>query len=134
MNTKNTELLHKCVQDAFAGKMTFLETIQHMSSIGVRWYSANLFFGIKTHYFENGETHREKWPEWAPLTKCPPFNKKAIVAAIRAIQHRETIYSEFLRQIADAGVTVYTVHLNGRKAIYLGADGDFYVEPFPVRL
>ena len=126
-----TELLHKCTQDAFAGKMSFLETIQHMASIGVRWYSANLVLGIKTHYFDSGETHPEKWPDWTPLTVCPPFNPKGVEAALRAIQQRKIDYREFLRQIGEAGTVVYTVHLHGRKAIYLGADGDFFVEPFP---
>jgi uncharacterized protein YbcV (DUF1398 family) len=133
MTTQNTELLHKCAIDAFDGKMTFLQTIQHMSSIGVRWYSANLLFGMKTHYFESGETHQVKWPVWTPIVPCPPFQEGRVVAALRAIQRQEIIYPEFLRQIADAGVQVYTVHLKGRKAIYLGADGDFYVEPFPGR-
>jgi len=50
---------------------------------------------------------------------------------LRAIQQRKIKYREFLRQIGEAGTVVYTVHLHGRKAIYLGADGDFFVEPFP---
>jgi hypothetical protein len=28
-------------------------------------------------------------------------------------------------------VVYYTVHLKGRKAIYFGRHGDFYIEPFP---
>jgi len=131
MNTHDTELLHKCTTDAFAGTMTFPQTVQHMASIGVRWYSADLRFGGKTHYFGNGEIHDEKWPEWTPLTSCPRFNGERVAAAIRAIQRGKIIYPEFLREIAEAGVAVYTVHLQGRKAIYLGADGDFHVEPFP---
>jgi uncharacterized protein YbcV (DUF1398 family) len=129
--TATAELLRKCVIEAFAGKMTFPETIQNMASVGVRWYSANLLFGIKTHYFEGGETHQEKWPSWKPITAFRPFDQAEVVAAIRSIQKREIIYPEFLHQIADAGIVVYTVHLQGRKAIYLGADGDFHVELFP---
>ena len=131
MNNAPTQLLNRCVTDAFAGSMTFLETVQHMSSIGVRWYSANLHFGMKTHYFEGGQTHQVKWPEWTPISQYLAFNETAVVAAIRAIQRGEIIYPEFLRQIRDAGTVVYTVHLKGRKAIYFGADGDFHVEHFP---
>ena len=126
-----TELLQKCCTDAFAGTMTFPETLQNMSTINVRWYSANLLFGMKTHYFDGGATIQVKWPESRPLVKTLPFNADAVVAALRAIQQKKIIYPEFIRQIAEAGVVVYTVHLQGRKAIYLGADGDFYVEPFP---
>ena len=128
---KNTQLLDQCVRDAFAGTMTFPETIGRMASIGVRWYSANLALGMKTHYFDDGTTHPVKWPEWTAPAKCPAFDADGVASALRAIQRREIIYPEFLRRIADAGVIVYTVHLRGRKAIYLGADGDTYVEPFP---
>ena len=127
----NTELLNKCCADAFAGTMTFPETIRHMASIGVRWYSANLALGMKTHYFDCGETHVVKWPGWTAGEVCPVFNEAGVDSAIRAIQRGEIIYPEFLRRIAAAGVVVYTVHLHGRKAIYLGADGDFHIEPFP---
>ena len=126
-----TELLQKCCTDAFAGTMTFPETIQNMSTINVRWYSANLIFGMKTHYFDCGETIQVKWPENTPPAKTLPFKAEAVVAALRAIQQKKIIYPEFIRRIAEAGVVVYTVHLQGHKAIYLGADGDFYVEPFP---
>jgi uncharacterized protein YbcV (DUF1398 family) len=125
------ELLHRCVADAFAGQMTFPQTIQHMASIGVRWYSASLLFGKKMHYFESGETHEEKWPEWQPVANGGSFDANGVTSAIRAIQRGEIIYPEFLRRIATAGVADYTVHLRGRKAIYLGADGDFHVELFP---
>ena len=131
--TATAELLHKCVTEAFAGKITFAESIQHMSSVGVRWYSANLLFGIKTHYFEGGETHQEKWPMWKPIAGYRRFDQAEVVAAIRSIQRQEIVYPEFLHQIADAGIVIYTVHLKGRKALYLGADGDFHVENFPAQ-
>ncbi len=126
-----TVLLQKCCTDAFAGTMTFPETIQNMSTINVRWYSANLIFGMKTHYFDGGETVQVKWPENTPLVKTLPFNTEAVVAALRAIQQKKIIYPEFIRKIAEAGVVVYTVHLQGRKASFLGTDGDCDVEPFP---
>jgi uncharacterized protein YbcV (DUF1398 family) len=53
------------------------------------------------------------------------------VAAIRASQRGESTYREFLRRISAAGVVYYTVHMQGRKAIYFGRHGDFYIEPFP---
>lgn len=125
------ELLQKCTDDAFAGTMTFPETLGRMASIGVRWYSANLILGMKTHYFDNGETLQARWPEKPSITKTLTFDAEGVVAAIRAIQQKKIIYPEFIRQIAEAGTAVYTVHLHGRKAIYFSADGDFYIEPFP---
>ena len=43
-----TELLQKCCNDAFAGTMTFPETIQNMVTISVRWYSANQMTSTKS--------------------------------------------------------------------------------------
>ncbi len=131
MNAQASDLLNSYCHDAFAGAMTFPETLRHMSSLGVRWYSANLQLGVKTHYLDNGEIHPVKWPGWTPPGRFVPFREDGVTAALRAIQGREIIYPEFLRRISEAGVVVYTVHLQGGLSIYLGPDGDFYVEKFP---
>lgn len=54
-----------------------------------------------------------------------------MVQALRAIQGRVIDYGEFLRRIMKAGAVSYDVFLDGRKAIYTGGKGDFYVENFP---
>jgi uncharacterized protein YbcV (DUF1398 family) len=59
------------------------------------------------------------------------FSETDLVSAIRASQRGEIIYPEFLRRACAAGVVNYTVHLHGRKAIYLSRLGDIYIEPFP---
>lgn len=111
--------------------MTFGETIAHVMEEGVEWYSANLLFCVTTHYAADGTHFQEKWPEIEPLAIADAFHEEGVVAAIRASQCREIAYPEFLRRIGEAGVVYYTVHLKGRKAIYFGRHGDFYIEPFP---
>jgi len=127
----NTELLDRCLQGALSAKMTFGETIGHMIDVGVEWYSANLIFGMTTHYFGDLNHHQAKWTDYAQPEIAQAFSEEGVVAAIRAIQKREINYREFLQRIADAGVVYYTVHLQGRKAIYFGRHGDFTIEPFP---
>jgi len=127
----NKEVLGKCLAGAFAGTMTFGETIGHVMEEGVEWYSANLLFRVTTHYAADGTHVQEKWPEGEALAIADAFREEGVVAAIRAVQRREIKYPEFLRQIGEAGVVYYTVHLKGRKAIYFGRHGDFYIEPFP---
>jgi uncharacterized protein YbcV (DUF1398 family) len=56
-----------------------------------------------------------------------------IKASIRAVQHGEIGYAEFLRQIIQAGCSTYMVFLQGRKVIYFGQDGAFHIEKFPDR-
>lgn len=127
----NSALFEKCLTGAFAGTMTFGETIGHLTDEGVEWYSANLLFGVSTHYASDGSHHQAKWPNWTVPPIADAFDADQVVAALRAIQKQEIIYPEFLRRIAAAGTVYYTVHLKGRKAIYFGRHGDFYIEPFP---
>ena len=114
---------------ALSAKMTFGETIGHMIEAEVEWYSANLIFGMTTHYFADLSHHQAKWTDYTQREIAQTFSEEGVVAAIRAIQKREITYREFLQRIADAGVVYYTVHLLGRKAIYFGRHGDFYIEP-----
>jgi len=127
----NPSVLTHCSTSAFAGTMTFAETIGHLLQENVEWYSANLIFGVKTHYAADGPHHQVQMPSWITPPIAQTFDAGQLIAAIRAIQKREIIYPEFLRRIAAAGVVYYTVHLQGRKAIYFGRHGDFYIEPFP---
>ena len=121
----NPQVLKNCVAGAFAGTMTFGETVGKLSADDVEWYSANLLLGMKTHYAADGTHYQVNWPEWTVPPIAQKFDADAVVAAIRAIQKREIMYPEFLRQIAEAGTIYYTVHLAGRKAIYFGRHGDF---------
>jgi hypothetical protein len=125
------EILDNCVAGAFAGTMPFGETVGHMLDEGVEWYSANLLFGASTHYSADGSHHQSRWPGWQVPAIADRFDEAGVVAAIRASQAAEIKYPEFLQRIARAGVVYYTVHMQGRKAIYFGRHGDFHIELFP---
>lgn len=129
----NNAVLHECLAEAFAGRMTFPETVGRMMETGVERYDADLTRLEKTHYGADGTTHLEPMP----LTDAPAvpieFSGEGVQEAITAIQRREIDYPEFLRLVMAAGTASYSVYLNGRKAIYFGRNGDFHVEPFPSR-
>jgi uncharacterized protein YbcV (DUF1398 family) len=59
------------------------------------------------------------------------FEQADAVGAVRAIQRREIGYTDFLGRIMKAGCASYCVFIKGRKAIYLGRGGQFYIEKFP---
>jgi hypothetical protein len=48
----------------------------------------------------------------------------------RVAEVRNVAAVEFLRRIVGAGTFAYTVHIRGRKAIYLGRTGDLHVDIF----
>jgi len=124
-------LLDQCTAGAFDGTVPFPETIRRITADGVEWYSANLVFGMKTYYGSDLSHHQTPWPAWTPPRIADTFSADGVNAAIRASQARQIDYRAFLQRIADAGVVYYTVHLQGRKAVYFGRHGDSFTEPFP---
>jgi uncharacterized protein YbcV (DUF1398 family) len=52
-----------------------------------------------------------------------------VQAAVKAIQRTEFGYADFLRWIMEAGCSRYQVFFGGRKAMYFGRDGAFYIFP-----
>jgi uncharacterized protein YbcV (DUF1398 family) len=126
-------ILHECLTNALAGRMTFPETVMRMLETGVERYDADLTLMEKTHYGTEGSTHVEP----IPLVDAPAvpteFSPESVQDAIMAIRKREIDYPEFLRKVMAAGTSSYSVYLNGRKAIYFGRNGAFHVEPFPAR-
>ncbi len=127
----DSNILHDCLHRALQGKLSFPETIGRMNATGVERYRADLVRMEKTHYGINGETHIERFalPDAPPIPE--ELSSRSVKEAIGAIQQGEIDYPEFLRRIMLAGVTDYGVWLRGRRAIYSGRAGDFYIEPFP---
>ncbi|MFI0220879.1 DUF1398 family protein [Streptomyces lydicus] len=61
----------------------------------------------------------------------PPFDREALIAALRADQGGRTTFPEFVAGCWKAGVVWYDVDLIARTCTYYGADGDHYVETYP---
>lgn len=123
-------VMQQCTQDSIAGTMTFPEVVQRSHAIGVETYHVDLYRKEKTYYFPNGETFVEPLNIPSP-TIAQAFCDQQVIAAIRAIQHQEVSYLDFLQQIAAGGTTHYYVYLQGKQAVYYGRTGDCYIEPFP---
>ncbi len=70
-----------------------------------------------------------------PLLSGPaavaPFDREAVIAAIRSDQEGRSSFPEFVAAIWAAGVWHYEVDLDARTCTYVGADGDEYVESYP---
>lgn len=61
----------------------------------------------------------------------PPFNRDALILALRKDQSGESTFPEFLKASWDAGVVSYDVDFENRKVSYYGAQGESYIETYP---
>ena len=130
MNEQTRQVMHACSTGSINGTMAFPDVVANLAAVGCEQYHADLLRQEKTYYLPDGDTHVEPLPTGSrPIGQR--FSPHAVVAALRSIQAREIDYREFLRRIIDAGCVGYFVYLAGKRTIYLGREGDLYVEYFP---
>jgi uncharacterized protein YbcV (DUF1398 family) len=126
----NVETIAECMKLSFAST-PFPQVVQKLAGAGVRSYTADLIRLRKTYYDASSQSAVEAMPLTSGPAVAPQFDKASVAETIRAIQHGQIGYPEFLRKIMAAGCSHYSVYIGGRKAIYFGRDGDFHVENFP---
>jgi len=61
----------------------------------------------------------------------PPFDREALIAALRTDQAGNSTFPEFLAASWRAGVVRYDVDFSARSVSYYGANGEEYVEKYP---
>jgi uncharacterized protein YbcV (DUF1398 family) len=61
----------------------------------------------------------------------PPFNREALIAALRTDQAGKSTFPEFLAASWHAGVMRYDIDLLARKVTYYGCNGEEYIEDYP---
>ena len=62
----------------------------------------------------------------------PPFNREALIAALRTDQAGNSTFPEFLAASWRAGVVRYDVDFAARTVSYYGCNGEEYIEEYPV--
>jgi uncharacterized protein YbcV (DUF1398 family) len=71
----------------------------------------------------------------APLVSgtvdVPPFDRAALIAALRIDQAGKSTFPEFLAATWRAGVVRYDGDFTARKVAYYGSNGEEYVEDYP---
>jgi uncharacterized protein YbcV (DUF1398 family) len=126
----NTGTIAQCMHASFADA-PFPLVVKTLAGAGVTHYRADLMKLRNTYY----DAAAAAFDEAMPLTDAPAiaaaFDREAIAATVKAIQQQQIGYAAFLRRIMAAGCASYEVFFGGRKAVYVGRDGDTYVEPFP---
>jgi uncharacterized protein YbcV (DUF1398 family) len=61
----------------------------------------------------------------------PPFNREALISALRTDQAGDSTFPEFLASCWRAGVVRYDVDFIARTVAYYGCAGEEYVEDYP---
>lgn len=61
----------------------------------------------------------------------PPFNREALIVALRTDQAGRSTFPEFLAASWSAGVIRYDVDFAARTVAYYGCNGEEYVEDYP---
>jgi uncharacterized protein YbcV (DUF1398 family) len=65
------------------------------------------------------------------MADVPPFDRAALIKALRTDQAGDSSFPEFLLGAWRAGVVRYEVDLIARTVSYFGCLGDVYVEDYP---
>ena len=64
------------------------------------------------------------------MVDVPPFNRDALIAALRTDQAGNSTFPEFLMATWQAGVVGYTVDFDARTCTYYGVGQEQYVESY----
>jgi uncharacterized protein YbcV (DUF1398 family) len=83
-----------------------------------------------TYVTSGGDLVEQGDPQVSGPTSLPPFDDKAVVAAIRADQAGEITYPEFMARLWTAGVLTYDVDMAARTCTYWSARGESYTERY----
>ncbi len=65
------------------------------------------------------------------IADVPPFNREALIAALRTDQAGKSTFPEFLSATWRAGVVRYDVDFAARTCTYYGCNGEEYLENYP---
>lgn len=126
----NINIFHQTTEGSLSGTMAFPKVVELLSKEGVESYSVDLVRMKKIFYMPNGETFEESFNY--PIAQiAADFDPEAVKSAIRLSQGGHINYREFLSKVISAGTTLYTVYLQGKRAVYVGRNGDSHTEHFP---
>ncbi len=119
MNDKLTEKeLNKIIERRSTGKTSFAEFLVELSEIGIMQYQINVATGQASYMGEHSELQTEPQVNFVIANH---FNRDQ---ALQSIANITLPFLDFLREMANAGIMTYTVHISEKKAIYQGKNGE----------
>lgn len=83
------------------------------------------------YFMKEGVVIQQGNPMVEGVVVAPLFDEVALIQALRTDQAGESTFTEFLRNIWNAGVLWYDVNFEKRVVVYGGAQGETYTESYP---
>jgi uncharacterized protein YbcV (DUF1398 family) len=80
---------------------------------------------------QDGPVVTQGTPLVSGTADVPPFNREALISALRTDQAGNSTFPEFLAASWRAGVVRYDVDFAARTVAYYGCNGEEYVEAYP---
>jgi len=80
---------------------------------------------------KDGPVAAQGTPLVSGTVDVPPFNRDALIAALRTDQAGNSSFQEFLAASWRAGVVRYDVDFAARKVTYYGCNSEEYIEGYP---
>lgn len=132
--SKATESLQAAQQRAIAarpkvGGFPYLaETLRSAGVIRNHWF---LPACQSLYLTQHGPVVTQGTPLLIGTTDVPPFDREALIAALRGDQAGKSSFAEFLLASWHAGVVRYEVDFLARTCTYFGCNDEKYVEEYP---
>ena len=126
--------LQAALQRAMAGRPTvggFPYLAETLRRAGV---TRNLWFlpACQSLYLtEQGPVVNQGEPLVSGTVDVPPFDREALITALRTDQAGKSTFAEFLAATWRAGIVRYDVDFDKRIVTYYGCNGDEYAEQYP---
>lgn len=130
MNSDQVLTVYECVRGSLTGELNFPQIVGKLAAIGVERYHADYSRQEATFYLSDGDSVVAASPHADHPTGIE-FSAADVEAAVRQSQRGEHTYADFVRKTMEAGCVGYFVQITGRRAIYVGRNGDSHVELFP---
>ncbi|WP_322994845.1 DUF1398 domain-containing protein [Castellaniella sp.] len=134
MTSKAILNLETAQQKAMAGRPKsggfpyLAETLRRAGVTGNEW----ILPACESLYLtEDGPVVVQETPLISGTVDVPPFNRDALIAALRADQAGESTFPQFLRAAWDAGVVRFYVDFIARTVTYYGCRNEIYSEQYP---
>jgi len=132
--SKATENLQAAQQRAMAGRPKvggFPYLAETLRRAGVRRNLWVLPACQSLYLTEHGTVVTLGTPLASGTVDVPPFNREALITALRIDQAGNSTFPEFLMASWRAGVVRYDVDFSARTVAYCGSEDEEYIEKYP---
>jgi uncharacterized protein YbcV (DUF1398 family) len=128
------ETLQAAQQKALAGRPKvggfpyLAETLRRAGVLRNHWFLP----ACQSFYLtQKGPVVTQGTPLLSGTVDVPPFDREALIAALRTDQSGKSTFAEFLLACWRAGLVRYDVDFTARTCTYYGCEDENYIESYP---